>query len=239
MAVVFGGNAPEVTCIPTVTENSEPGAEIVELPLIPDICITVFKHLHSATEPPDPDRPFSPVLTLPDLGVYLLHPPGPGAAQSNADGKAYGSTEGWSLFYQFRINDFSLTWHDTSGPLKETYPAVFDIMKALPPTDVETGAIWGLNFFTNGMRDAEMYLAAIEPKIWYPLHHDFVGPVASADDYREQFLKDIATMMPKLPDIRWLYDPYDYVRPGLMTFNIDAPQWKDPPGARPAGTCYR
>jgi hypothetical protein len=44
----------------------------------------------------------------------------------------------------------------------------------------------------------------------------------------------------KRPELRWLYDPYDYVRPGLLTFDIRAPVWAGGSSpTRPAGTCKR
>jgi len=40
--------------------------------------------------------------------------------------------------------------------------------------------------------------------------------------------------------LRWLFDPYDYLRPALLTFDIKAPRWASAASlARPAGTCRR
>ena len=41
-------------------------------------------------------------------------------------------------------------------------------------------------------------------------------------------------------ELRWLYDPVDYLRPGLLTFDIKAPYWATGGSpTRPAGTCKR
>lgn len=233
------GPAATVHCVAVVSPNSPPGSEVKELTLLDNVCITAFKHLHSATVPPDPSHPFNPPVLLPDPGTYLLHPPGPGPS----DGVDSAGNEGWSMFYQFRIKDFAVAWHDTVGPLKENAPQVFDVMRALPPTDVELGAILGFNVFTNGLRDPAMYIAAVEPRIFSPLHHDFrfVTPEASGDDWKATMDRELSTMpADKRPELRWLYDPFDYLRPGLFTFDIKAPYWKtgDVAGRAPE-TCKR
>jgi hypothetical protein len=159
-----------------------------------------------------------------------MHPPGPSVA-TNLDG---GGDEGGSLLYQFRTEDFSLTWHDSAGPLKENNPEVFDLFRRLPVTDVEVGAILGFNQPFNGLRDPAMYIDAIDPKIFVPLHHDFVTEYGSANDYEPTLRKELASLGP-LPELRWLSDPGDYIRPGLLTFDVHAPQWAVGDGARPAG----
>ena len=233
------GPGATVNCVAVVSANSAPGSEVKELALLDNVCITAFKHLHSAAVAPDPSHPVNPPLLLPDPGTYLLHPPGPGPS----DGVGSAGNEGWSMFYQFRIADFALSWHDTVGPLKENAPQVFDVLRALAPTDVQAGAILGFNVFTNGLRDPAMYIAAVEPKIFAPLHHDFrfVTPEASGDDWKATMDRELVTMsLDRRPELRWLYDPFDYLRPGLMTFDVKAPYWKtgDVAGRAPE-TCKR
>jgi hypothetical protein len=219
------GPAATVNCIAAVSPDSAPGAEVRELGLLDNVCITAFKHLHSAAEPPDPTHPVNIPLLLPDPGTFLLHPPGPGPS----DGVSSGGDEGFSMFYQFRVHDFALAWHDTVGPLKENAPQVFDVFRALPPTDVQAGAVLGFNVFTNGLRDPAMYIAALEPRIFTPLHHDFrfVTPESSGDDWKATMDRELVSMpAEKRPELRWLYDPFDYLRPGLLTFDVKAPYWK-------------
>src|SRR5256885_6525773 len=131
---------PAIQCVEAVSANSAPGAEVNELAVLkPDVCITAFKHLHSAAVAPDLTHPLNPVVIVPDPGTLLLHPPGPGPS----DGVTTAGNEGVSMFYQFRMDNFALAYHDTVGPLKENAPHVFEIMQALPPTDVQAGAIAG------------------------------------------------------------------------------------------------
>jgi L-ascorbate metabolism protein UlaG (beta-lactamase superfamily) len=229
---------PTIRCEAAVSADSPPGAEVNELSTLrPDVCITAFKHLHSAATAPDPAHPLNPVLIVPDLGTLLLHPPGPGPS----DGVTTAGNEGFSMFYQFRLDDFALVYHDTVGPLKEQAPHVFDIMRALPPTDVHAGAIVGFNVFTNGLRDPAMYIDALEPKIFVPLHHDFPAAPATSDDWKAAMDRELLTLPAgKRPELRWLYDPSDYLRPGLLTFDIKAPYWTGSSSStRPAGTCRR
>jgi len=229
---------PAIQCVEAVSANSAPGAEVNELAVLkPDVCITAFKHLHSAAVAPDLTHPLNPVVIVPDPGTLLLHPPGPGPS----DGVTTAGNEGFSLFYQFRMDNFALAYHDTVGPLKENAPHVFEIMQALPPTDVQAGAIAGFNLFTNGLRDPAMYIAAVEPRIFVPLHHDFPTAPSTSDDWKASMERELTTLPAnKRPELRWLFDPYDYLRPALLTFDIKAPLWASAGSlARPAGTCRR
>src|SRR5229473_1656678 len=60
--------------------------------------------------------------------------------------------------------------HNTTGPLKEENPALFDLMDTLPKTDVELGSIVSLGYDTNGVRDEVYYNVHILPKIYIPGH---------------------------------------------------------------------
>ena len=237
-AVKEGYAGLRVACVGVVSRNSVPGAEVNRVDALgSDVCVTAMKHLHSAPEPPDTTYPPNPVLVSPpEASAILMHPPGQGPATP-----ATAGNEGWSLLYQFSIGSFTLTWHDTSGPLKETYPAVFDTFRTrLAGTSVEAGAIWGLNIATNGFRDVALYVKAIQPRIFVPLHHDFVQPYNTGSDNRRVFEAEEAIVgvpAARRPLLDWLYDPSDYLRPGLMTFDPSAPYWalnRDP--ARPACT---
>src|SRR5882724_2504074 len=193
---------PAIQCVEAVSANSAPGAEVNELAVLkPDVCITAFKHLHSAAVAPDLTHPLNPVVIVPDPGTLLLHPPGPGPS----DGVTTAGNEGFSMFYQFRMDNFALAYHDTVGPLKENAPHVFEIMQALPPTDVQAGAIAGFNLFTNGLRDPAMYIAAVEPQIFVPLHHDFPTAPSTSDDWKASMERELTTLPAnKRPELRWL-----------------------------------
>lgn len=227
-ALAHAGPTASVDCRAVIPAGAAPGTKTTLAGLVGGTCVTALKHLHSAAEPPDPTHdPTNVVIPLPDAGSLLLHPPGPDVLGQTLDGD-----EGGTVLYQFRVGAFSFTWHDSSGPLKERAPEVFDVLRALPPTDVQAGAVLGFNMMTNGLRDPAMYVDAIDPNLFIPLHHDFVTEYGSADDYEEPMRRELASYGP-VPELRWLVDPHDYVRPELMTFHVTDPVWKD--NGEPAG----
>lgn len=231
----YAPSAPRIDCVVAVSQDSAPGEEVNTLTMMqPDVCVTALKHVHSAAEPPDPDHQVNPPVPVPDLGPLLMHPPGPAAVTGAADAFANTGDEGGSLLYQFRVGDFAVTWNDTVGPLKEEAPNVLGVLRNLPPTDLQAGAILGVNVATNGLRDPAMYIGALRPKVFAPLHHDFITEYGSADDYETAFRNEPQVRNVD-PEIRWLSDPHDYVRPGLLTFDVNAPRWDD--GAAGAPSC--
>ena len=214
----------------------EPDAQFgdqAQVDVLPGVCTTAVLHVHSAAEPPDLDRdPTNPAVGVPDPGVVLAHPPGPSTTVL-APGDEHGT-----LLYQLRIGHFSLTMHDSSGPLKEEAPQVFDVLRRLRPTDVQVGALVSFNNPTNGLRDAAMYVDALRPDVFVPNHHDFIGgEYGGSDDYEAQLARELEDYDAD-PEVRFLYDPVDYVRPGLLRFDVDAPRWVDAevPCARAAGS---
>jgi hypothetical protein len=218
-ADAYVGRSTSVRCLAVVKRGSTPGAEVHEIrPLGKRIGITVLKHLHSAYEHPDGEGHESILLPpgLPDPSLVLFHPPGPGFVE----GAAPQGDEGWSLMYRFRIGGFSLIWNDTSGPLREEAPQLFKVMKRLPPTDVQVGAVLGFNGPTNGMRDPVDYVDALRPRVFYPNHHDFVAEYGASKSMEGVFRREMARRPGLRTEVRWLYDPYDYLRPQLLTFDI-------------------
>jgi hypothetical protein len=147
--------------------------------------------------------------------------------------------EGSSLLYQFRIGRFSLVWNDSSGPLRERAPQVFDVMRGLPATDVQFNAVLGFNNPTNGARDPVDYINAIRPKVMYPNHHDFVAEYGAGDGFEQYMYREMARHegLTEATELRWLRDPYDYLRPGLTTFDVGDPRWARDDSTRPKGTC--
>jgi hypothetical protein len=240
-AQAYAGRVLPIRCIEAVDRGSAPGAQVRELrPLGDDVCVSVFKHVHSAAEPPDAEHRDPQLLPPPliDPTLILVHPPGPSAAPGLAN---TAGDEGSSLLYQFRIGRFALVWNDSSGPLRERAPNVFDVMRKLPPTDVQVNAVIGFNNPTNGVRDPVDYLDAIRPKVMYPNHHDFVSEYGSGDDFEQYMYREMARHegLTAATELRWMRDPYDYLRPSLMTFNVDDPRWAQDDGdpARPSGRC--
>ena len=103
---------------------------------------------------------------------------------------------------------------------------------------MQVGAILGLNQVTNGLRDPAMYADLLEPKILHPLHHDIITENTSSDDFEEPLRAELATYEHQ-PELRFLTDPYDYLRPGLMTYDPAAPAWATVDPDRPSATCAR
>lgn len=238
-AEAYAGRVLPIRCIEAVDRGSAPGAEVRELrPLGDDVCVSVFKHVHSAAEPPDAEHRDPQLLPPPliDPTLILVHPPGPSAVPGlvNTDGD-----EGSSLLYQFRVGRFSLVWNDSSGPLRERAPNVFDVMRRLPATDVQFNAVLGFNNPTNGVRDPVDYINAIRPKVMFPTHHDFVAEYGSGDGFEQYMYREMARHegLTAATELRWLRDPYDYLRPGLASFNANDPRWASDDPARPNGTC--
>jgi L-ascorbate metabolism protein UlaG (beta-lactamase superfamily) len=204
-----------------------------DISVLPGVCSTALLHVHSAAEPPDLDRDITnPAVGTPDPSVILRHPPGPGTTVY-APGDEHGT-----VLYRITIGHFTLVMHDSSGPLKEQAPQVFGKLRALRPVDVQVGALVSFNNPTNGLRDAAMYADALQPKVFVPNHHDFIGgEYGGADDYQPQLERELADYDVD-PELRFLADPVDYVRPNILRFDVDAPRWVDAgqePCARAAG----
>ena len=224
-ASVPGPKKP-VRCAATVGRGSAPGAQVRQItPIGDEVAVTVLKHVHSAAEPPDGEGHETSLSSpgLPDASQVLLHPPGPGTA----GGLTSSGDEGFSLLYQFRVGQFALTWHDTVGPLRERAPVIFGLLRKLPRTDVELGSTLGFNDPTNGQRDPVDYMAALRPKLFYPNHHDFVAEYGGSKGLEGVFRREMAKRGPLPTEVRWLYDPVDYLRPKLMTFDVESARFAD------------
>ena len=220
------GGATAVRCIEAVSRGSQPGTEVNNLaPLGPSVAVLALKHVHSDTVAPDGDN-HETVFTGPPLAdpnAVLLHPPGP----SILPGLNPSGDEGGTLLYRFQIGDFALVWHDSAGPMREQAPHLFDVLRSLPPADVEVGAVLGFNEPTNGVRDPVDYIATLEPKVFIPNHHDFVAEYGSGRAFEGAVRRELAKRGPVTTDIRWINDPFDYLRPGLASFDVGDPAWAD------------
>lgn len=231
------GAGTAVKCISAVSAGSAPGAEVVNLALLrPDLCVTAFKHVHSARLPADPTLPPNPINPIRDPRVDTLFPPQPAPADGVRTLGSSGPGGPLSMMYQFRVagSDFTFVWHDTSGPLKEQAPQVLQLLATLPKTDVELGAVVSIGETTNGVRDPVTYIDAIQPKVFYMLHTDNFNIGASLfylQAIQRQF--DIIKLpLAERPEIRGFHDPYDYLRPGLATFDFRDKAWSDLPRSR-------
>ncbi|MFI7671598.1 MBL fold metallo-hydrolase [Nocardia sp. NPDC049526] len=183
--------------------------------------VTAVRHVHSA--PTAPERPggSAPFFPRPELGALVRHPPTLAGVLQSA--RRLGDPEGGTLLYQFRVPGFALVWHDSSGPLTEKAPQVFDVFADLPPTNVQIGAVQGFNQISNGLRDPRRYIEAIRPELFVPTHHDnwLPGITACAATYDNPLRGELARIpTDHRPDLRPLHDPVDYVNPHRLTFSL-------------------
>ena len=136
---------------------------------------------------------------------------------------------GGNILYQFRVGHFGLTWHDTTGKIKEDAPQVVRVLKRLPETDVHLGSILAFGQVTNCLRSLGSYIDALSPKVFSPNHHDnftyFLG--ANAKDL-EPLVRDELARIPKKkrPELLYTYDRKDYLNPRPFTFDPAAARWK-------------
>jgi hypothetical protein len=240
-AVKIFGPGSTVKCTSLTTEGSAPGAEMRDIEFLkPDICIHSFKHLHSGPAPLDPDFPANPINPVRDPRVADLYPAlPPPALDTRTTGGVGGSI---SMFYQltFKNSDLSVIWHDTNGPIKEFAPQIIPILQNLPKADVELGSLVSIGETVNGVRDIAMYIQLVKPKYFYGGHSDNFNIGASPYYHRALQRQFEIFNIPEdeRPVVPGFHDPYDYLRPGLATFSLRDPQWKEvPDGKRRARSC--
>ena len=259
----FPDNA-SVSCIDVTSAGSRPGTEVLRLPVLePQACVTAFRHLHSVAVPPDASFPPTPVQIIVDprdealfpAGVPLL-PPSEGAplsGQMNINTTPGAPGAAYSVFYSFLLRggtNFSFVWHNTAGALKEGQGRDYDgepedgqriigLLEALKPVDLQMGTASTGNFDNNGLRDLIMYQAALQPSIYIPNHITSGTRTREASSlsvyagYLEQ-LDLMGQPRESRPQIRWLTDPVDYLKP--MSFDLDNPAWSNPQKADALGS---
>lgn len=210
--------------------------------------VQVIQHVHSAVDPTDLLTGGLPLVFVPEVLVYLQNlNTDPRETlrflQSLTDDGVLGQPEGGTWAYQLRVGDFSLLWHDSTGPIGDDEPAgpaVQAALAALPDcVDVQVGAIVGFGMLTSGLRDSTAYVDAARPQLSLPSHHDAWAPVVGggASAYELQWRNAIAGLEYP-PELDYLRDPEDYLV--ARAYDIDDPRWKTPPpGSRcasaPAG----
>lgn len=237
------GPGTKVNCTSLTTPGSVPGTETSTINLFfPKVCITAFKHLHSGTAPLDPDYPPNPVDPVPDSRFATLFPPLPPPALNTRTVAGAGGSV--SMLYHFTIGNFSLLWHDTAGPLKDFQPHILPLLAALPKVDVQLGSMVTLGERNpvgrlNGMRDIGMYIQQVKPKIFYGNHSDNFNIGASLYYFQglERTLDILGVPAGARPETPGFHDPYDYLRPGLATFEWKSKRWDERPAGKVAANC--
>lgn len=248
----FAVNA-SLECISVTGTGSVPGTELVQLDVLePNACVVAFRHLHSIAVPPDPDFPPTPVQIIVDPRDAGLFPEGtpltpdgdaiPGQMNLRATRDPGGDQ---SLFFSFMLRNnehFTFVFHNTAGALKEGIgrgwdgtpedgQRVIDLLESLPPTDVQLGTASSGNFNNNGLRDLIMYQQALQPRIYIPNHitSGTATREASSMSVYAGYLSQLDLMgMPpeQRPEIRWLIDPTDFLKP--IVFDANASLWRNP-----------
>jgi hypothetical protein len=229
-----GSNA---RCTSLTTVGSVPGTEVSTIDaMYPDVCITTFKHLHSGAAPVDPNFPVNLINPVRDPRA----PTGPVVPPPTLNTRTVAGAGGAvSMLYQFTVGKFSFLWHNTAGPIKAFQPHLVPMLAALPKVDVEIGSVVSLGETTNGVYDIGVYIQQIKPKLFYANHTDNFNIGASAY-YQRALLKQFEIFgIPESeqPEIPGLHDPYDYLRPGLATFDWKSDRWDAIPDGKRASRC--
>src|SRR3546814_718802 len=182
-----------------------------------------------------------PLLYVPELTSYIEHldtDPREIAMflASLPDDGLVGEPNGGTWAYQLRVGDFSLLWHDSSGPIGDDAKglATRAALEALPGcVDVQLGAIVGFGMVTSGLRDSTQYVASAHPRLFLPNHHDAWLPIlgGGAAAYEPQWCAALATLEHP-PELDYLRDPDDYMKPRV--YRVDDARWKQ---AMPGSAC--
>lgn len=240
--MITAGTLPagsSISCTPLTTTGSVPGTEVRTInALYPDVCITSFKHLHSGAAPVDPNYPVNLINPVRDPRVADLFPTQPPpSVNTRTQAGAGGSV---SMLYQFTVGEFSLLWHDTAGPIKAFQPHLVQMLADLPKVDVELGSVVSLGETATGVYDIGVYIQQVKPKLFYANHTDNFNIGASLY-YQRALLRQFdifnipATERPVIPGF---HDPYDYLRPGLATFEWKSKRWDAVPAGKRAARCH-
>jgi L-ascorbate metabolism protein UlaG (beta-lactamase superfamily) len=204
----------------------------------PGVKVTVVNARHSAPRQPDPADFRVPQTPPSDPTPTTDHPPDLGSLMALF--QHAGDPEGGSLVYRFDIGALSIAWHDSAGPISNTGEAgnadITSALRHLGPVDVQLGAAVGFNQFTNGLRDLGDYMAALQPKLFIPTHHDNWAPPATTQGrYYEPAILDEMARLPVAtrPHLCMISDPENY----RTVFRFKTGQWAGAGRVQPAG-CY-
>ncbi|MGH8530817.1 MAG: MBL fold metallo-hydrolase [Nevskiales bacterium] len=230
------GNENNFPCLITGTMSTPTPGTAQAVKLWSDLPeVHILQHIHSAATPElqDPGIPF---IHIPELLVYVQH--------LNTDLQEYQSfveslddPQGGTWAYHIRVGDFSLLWHDSTGPINGGNPFAAEVQQALDSfpdcVDVQVGAIVGFNQPLNGLRDPRLYVQHAHPKLSLPSHHDAWAPVigGGAAGYETAWRAELA-QLEHPPELDYLRDPEDYMK--ARVYRMDEPRWKV---ATPGSSC--
>lgn len=206
-------------CVEALPAGAAPGAT-ADVGVLRGVGVKIVKHLHSGAKGPGDDGTgYHVPVTPPPSTTQVEHPPTP---QDMAHLVEHApDAEAGTVLYRFGVGDLSLLWNDSAGPLFDDAPQTFDAFRALRPIDVHVGAIQGFNQISNGMRDARLYIEAFGAPLFVPTHHDdwAAGITTKGENYRAPLDQELERIPPeRRPQVRFIADPTDYVRPQVLTF---------------------
>lgn len=212
-------------CVAALAAGVAPGTKGA-VDVLRGVDVTAVKHLHSGATGPghDPTGYHVPVVPAPST-TQLEHPATP-QDMLHLVGHLPDAEAG-TVLYRFRIGDLSLVWNDSAGPLIDEAPHALDRLRELRPVDVHIGAIQGFNQITNGMRDVRMYIEALGAPLFVPGHHDdwAAGITTKGENYRAPLDAELQRIpAERRPQVRFIADPVDYVRPEALTFDVRLPE---------------
>lgn len=241
-----GQNVANTTfsCLRLGLAGDHPTGAIFPVKVFADLpAVNIIKHSHSAADPMDLLMGGTPLVYVPQVLPFLLNlntDPQEilSFIQSLPEDGIGGEPEGGTWAYQFRVGDFSLLWHDSTGEMREGDPESEAIQHALANlpgcVDVQIGDIVGFGMLTSAYRDALAYVRAAQPRLFIPNHHDAWLPVigGGASSYEAQWTSELATLAVP-PEQDYLRDPQDYMK--VRSFNVADARWRAPVVGRNCG----
>ncbi len=241
LALALNGiNEPHCTAV--IAAGAPLGAQAKITEVFPDIDLAVLRLTHSAaTQPQNPADP-SIILPVPIYPKPVDAGPCFGAQEGNypqngvtcpplesPHSVAFSYTQDGSiaLLYQFQMaNDLNITWFNSIGPAVDEDP-VLQAMSLLPQTDIQFGAILGLNGVGNGFLDVRKGTEALRSRLSIPGHHDFLPKVRAKTFELAYFQENDKTPESMRPGIIYMSDPEHYLAPERLTWDSNDPLWAE------------
>lgn len=200
--------------------------------------VSILQHIHSAASPQTYELGDTPFIHVPNLLPYLGY-----LNSSPEEWLRFLSTltleQGGTWAYHFKLGDFTMLWHDSTGPIVASDPDGAAVQAALDSfpgcVDVQLGAIVGFDQPISGLRDPRLYVEHAHPRVFLPNHHDAWAPVVGggAAAYKSEWQREMDSLE-NPPLVDYLTDPVDYMAPRV--YDIKDPIWAEPmPGSRCAG----
>jgi hypothetical protein len=221
-------------CAVTGTATTPEGGALQTLRLWEDVApVTIMRHVHSAATEPGEDNQPDPFVPIMDPQPYLDHFADDPEELARFLGQQEESNEGGVWLYHLAVDDFTLLWGNSSGPIFQE-PAITAALDAFPGcVDVMSNAILGFDQPVSGLQDPRLYVEAVRPAVFLPSHADAWAPVISAG--QAQYVEELEAQFARLddpPQVDFLLDPEDYLV--TRTYDVTDPRWQVPP---PGSSC--